>query len=470
MEEQLFIPMGMRKDFNKELTTQEDSQYLYDAHNIRVITRGDETTGSIINERGTRLVSNAIYGAYMGHAIINDKIVLFTHDDANTQIESPSKASAIIVEQGTDDTHLFYKWTLEGLAAKTFSGTMSLRIYEILEENSINILWSKTFTKEEILENFLDKPIKFTIGILEGTYNNIKFEVTLSDSGYEFSEPSATYNGTEFTVDIKSSITYKTDNVERNIPVIINNKLQNGWEKFFSGGTIVLTRQGFDPIYQKIPLSYDSTKPTIYWFNNLEIDESQSLKIDVLLNYPSGSFLTRELIPIQENSPYYGIVCNIITHKNIGAENTSNNKQIKDRIYLINDDGSINKLLFKGDLGFSFDYPIEAVPYYEGIKIQKVYWTDGLNPTRVINIARTIDPTDNTQFDFVPTLKLEETVQIYKVDASSEGRAPGVVQYILTYVNKFLQESNPFFVSSLYYTSFSDRAGSPEDIVYSALS
>ena len=48
MEEQLFIPIGMRKDFNKELTTQEDSQYLYDAHNISVITRDDETTGSII--------------------------------------------------------------------------------------------------------------------------------------------------------------------------------------------------------------------------------------------------------------------------------------------------------------------------------------------------------------------------------------------------------------------------------------
>ena len=92
MEEQLFIPMGMRKDFNKELTTQEDSQYLYDAHNIRVITRGDETTGSIINEKGTELISTTILGAYMGHAIINDKIVLFTHNDAYTLIKPPSKA------------------------------------------------------------------------------------------------------------------------------------------------------------------------------------------------------------------------------------------------------------------------------------------------------------------------------------------------------------------------------------------
>ena len=38
MEEQLFMPMGMRKDFNKELITQEDSQYLYDAHNIRAVS------------------------------------------------------------------------------------------------------------------------------------------------------------------------------------------------------------------------------------------------------------------------------------------------------------------------------------------------------------------------------------------------------------------------------------------------
>ena len=89
MEEQLFMPMGMRKDFNKELTTQEDSQYLYDAHNIRVITRDDETTGSIINEKGTQLVSDAIQGAYMGHATINDKIVVFTHNDAYDVVIRP---------------------------------------------------------------------------------------------------------------------------------------------------------------------------------------------------------------------------------------------------------------------------------------------------------------------------------------------------------------------------------------------
>lgn len=470
MEEQLFIPMGMRKDFNKELTTQEDSQYLYDAHNIRVITRGDETTGSIINEKGTELISTTILGAYMGHAIINDKIVLFTHNDAYTLIKPPSKAPAPIVEQGTDDTHLFYNWTLEGLAAKTFSGTVSLRIYESLEEDNINILWSKILTKEEILETFLDKPIKFTIGILEGAYNNIKFEITLSDSGYEFSEPLITYNETEFKVDIESSITYKLGNTERNVPVIINNNFQNRWEQFFSGGKIVLTRQDFDPIYQDIILSSDRTKPIIYWFNNLEIDDSQSLEIDVILNYPGNSFLTREIILLQE-SPYYGVICNITTNENIELGDEDGDYKVKDRIYLIEnkEESSIALTkLFEGDLGFSFDYPIEAVSYYEGVNIQKVYWTDGLNPTRVINIARTIDPTDNTQFDFVPTLKLEENVQIYKVDASSEGRAPGVVQYIFTYVNKFLQESNPFFVSSLYYTSFSDRAGSPEDIVYSA--
>lgn len=471
MEEQLFIPMGMRKDFNKELTTQEDSQYLYDAHNIRIITRGDETTGSIINERGTQLLSDAyISGAYMGHAIINDKIVLFTHNDAYTIIKPPSKVPELIDSKGIDNTHLFYNWTLEGLASKTFSGTVSLYIYETLEGDNINLLWSKVLTKEKIVETFLDKPINFTIGILEGAYNNIKFEVVLSDSGYEFSEPSATYNDAEFTVDIKSSITYKTDNVERNVPVIINNNLQKRWEYFFSGGKIVLTRQDIDPIYQDIILSSDPTKPTIYWFNKLEIDDSQSLAIDVSLNYPGNRFLTRNIISLQEN-PYYGVICNITTNENIETDDEDGDYKVKDRIYLIEnkEETSVQiTKLFEGDLGLSFDYPIEAVPYYEGIKIQKVYWTDGLNPTRVINIARTIDPTDNTQFDFVPTLKLEETVQIHKVNASSEGRAPGVVQYILTYVNKFLQESNPFFVSSLYYTSFSDRAGSPEDIVYSA--
>ena len=469
MEEQLFMPMGMRKDFNKELITQEDSQYLYDAHNIRVITRGDETTGSIINERGTKLASSVIKGAYMGHATINDKVVVFTHNDSYDIITKPEKSPEYVNRKGTDESHLFYTWKLIDIAAKTFSGTATLSIYEINVEGNNKTLWSKVLTKEEILETFLDRPVEYIIGILEGTLQNIQFEVVLSDSKYQNSRTASEYTESNLTVKVESNITYKGDSTVMNVPVIINNNTQNKWEQFFSGGKIVLQRQGFDTIYQDIQLSSDHNKPTIYWFDNLEIQDTNTLKIDVIFNSPGNNFLTKTLSYLQDNNPCYGVLCDIETNPNIVAG--EGDYQIKDRIYLIeNTEETIVNVtkLFEGNLNFSFDYPIEAVSYYEGINIQKVYWTDGLNPTRVINIARTIDPTDDTQFDFVPTLKLEESVQINKVDAASEGRAPGVIQYIFTYVNKFLQESNPFFVSSLYYTSFADRAGSPEDVVYSA--
>ena len=471
MEEQLFMPMGMRKDFNKELTTQEDSQYLYDAHNIRVITRDDETTGSIINEKGTQLVSDVIQGAYMGHATINDKIVVFTHNDAYDVVNRPESEPEYVDRQGTDSSHRFYIWKLTGVAANTFSGTLTISIDKISEEGDKKTLWSKILTKEEVLETFLDKPIEFVIGVLEGNLNDIQFGAVLSDSKYKCGRVDWTEDTTNWAVEITTLITHKVDYTAVNVPVIINNNTQNKWERLFSGGKITLQRRGFDPIYQDIKLSPDHDKPTIYWFNDLDIQGFGDLEVDVILNPPGSNFLTREIINLQGGDPCFGIICNIRTDPGIEIEDEDRDYQIKDRIYLVeNTEGTLVNVtkLFEGNLNFSFDYPIEAVSYYEGVNIQKVYWTDGLNPTRVINIARTIDPTDQTQFDFVPTLKLEETVQINKSDTASKGRAPGVIQYIFTYVNKFLQESNPFFISSLYYTSFADRAGSPEDVVYSA--
>ena len=470
MEEQLFMPMGMRKDFNKELTTQEDSQYLYDAHNIRVITRGDETTGSIINEKGTQLASDVIQGAYMGHATINDKVIVFTHNDAYDVVNRPNKDPEYINKQGIDDSHRFYTWKLSGLAAKTFSGTITLSIVEDDEDGNIKTLWRKILTKEEVLSTFLNQEVIFNVGILECNWHYIQFGVVLSDYKYENLSTNVVENKDKWTVDVESPINYKAGYTEMNVPIIINNNTTNNWEQFFSGGKIILTRQNFNPIYKDIQLSPDHTKPTIYWFDDLEVAGYGDLEVDVILDPPGSNFLIRELILLGNDSSY-GVMCNVVTNPGIEIKDEDKDYQIKDRIYLVeNTEGtSVNVTkLFEGNLNFSFDYPIEAVSYYEGVNIQKVYWTDGLNPTRVINIARTIDPTDQTQFDFVPTLKLEETVQINKVDAASEGRAPGVIQYIFTYVNKFLQESNPFFVSSLYYTSFADRAGSPEDVVYSA--
>lgn len=110
------------------------------------------------------------------------------------------------------------------------------------------------------------------------------------------------------------------------------------------------------------------------------------------------------------------------------------------------------------------DNPIEAFGVYENDLVQKVYWVDGVNQPRVINICRENENYTHESFDFVQTLKLEESVQVEK--QYSEGLfAPGTIQYAFTYYNKYGQETNIFYTTPLNYISPKDRGGNPEERV-----
>lgn len=155
----------------------------------------------------------------------------------------------------------------------------------------------------------------------------------------------------------------------------------------------------------------------------------------------------------------------------IGEESTIDlDSNFDDGIYkLWFSDGYLNgKKLFKGNLGFDFKYPIEAISFYENSDIKKVYWVDGINQPRVINIAAAndvINKWNNYSFDFVRTLKLQEEVTIKRDIVSSGTFAPGVIQYVFTYFTVYGQESNIFYTSPLYYVSYNNRGASPEDKV-----
>ena len=123
-------------------------------------------------------------------------------------------------------------------------------------------------------------------------------------------------------------------------------------------------------------------------------------------------------------------------------------------------------------LGFDADYPIEAIGDYENENIQKVYWVDGKNQPRVINIADVNGSPHQYSwsgaFDFVPELKLNETVTVTRNTGSSGQFPAGVIQYAFSYYNKYGQESNIFHTTPLYYISFFDRGGSPEAVISNA--
>lgn len=149
---------------------------------------------------------------------------------------------------------------------------------------------------------------------------------------------------------------------------------------------------------------------------------------------------------------------------------SGNTEDKKDCIYKLwfNNNELNGNLLYKGNLNFNYKNPIEAISFYENDSIRKVYWTDGLNQPRVINIAASSDiisKWDNNSFDFVRKLKLQEDVEINRDLVSGGTFAPGVIQYSFTYFNKYGQESNIFYTSPLFYISYNNRGASPEDNV-----
>lgn len=145
-------------------------------------------------------------------------------------------------------------------------------------------------------------------------------------------------------------------------------------------------------------------------------------------------------------------------------------------------------ILFKGNLNFDPKFPAQVISDFESELIQKVYWVDGKNPPRVINIAKpellsaAYNMTLNSKeagysetykdepFDFVQKLELKEEVEAKRLLDGNGVFPAGVIQYAFTYYNKYGQESNIFHTTELLYISHSDRGGSPEDNISTAFS
>lgn len=123
----------------------------------------------------------------------------------------------------------------------------------------------------------------------------------------------------------------------------------------------------------------------------------------------------------------------------------------KDHIYRceISGDNVTIATVFSGNAGFALDHPIETLPAYENKDIQKVYWVDGLNQPRVVNIKNN-NLEDSDILNFSRELALHEIFRVKKF--STGGEFPtGTVQYAFSYYNKFGQETKLVDVSPLYY-------------------
>lgn len=133
-----------------------------------------------------------------------------------------------------------------------------------------------------------------------------------------------------------------------------------------------------------------------------------------------------------------------------------------DRIYRIANLSTV-VLLAEMDMKFSPNHPLTTSTLYETATVQKVYFVDGINQPRVINITSPSQPTFPQGYDFAPVLQYNHSVTITKNLLG--GLFPsGTIQYACTYFNKFGAETGVFYLSSLYYLSGTDRALAPDEL------
>lgn len=132
------------------------------------------------------------------------------------------------------------------------------------------------------------------------------------------------------------------------------------------------------------------------------------------------------------------------------------------------DDGFEYLLLYHGSLGLKTTSPIESLPIYENEDLQKVYWVDGINQPRVINIMAPEDiryKWNDNSFNFIPELEMREKIEVKRNITASGVFSPGTIQYAFSYYNLYGAESNIFYTTPLYYISYNNRGASPEDKV-----
>ena len=125
---------------------------------------------------------------------------------------------------------------------------------------------------------------------------------------------------------------------------------------------------------------------------------------------------------------------------------------------------TVHTLFDESDLNIRPKKPLEFTSYFEAEGVIKIYWVDGVNQLRFMNIMVDEPYTDPNDFNTTPELKLEEVVTVEQIEGNGQFPA-GVIKYALTYVNKLGAESNIFYITKLHSIQYPTRAASPQEYI-----
>lgn len=506
---------GLQRDKSPLLHQQ---QYLYDARNIRLTARDGDTLLETTNEKSTKDTGVTLVGKCVGHAVIGKYLVVFTHSERDYATESNKSHLEDLLEA--------YRKIIDSLEAgknalvkPTEPDNKPEKELSEVDYNDLdyrNALWQYDYFKNETYKNDAGETVsrgsstegilksgdgigKQYVAMLKGLIDNwdaYTDEGTLASKEQDimnwWSGTAKNYrNPDDGSADVgetrdlgdgifTSKTTVSNEYNDR------NDVLEDIWKDEASvnedgeeeDGKWTQIENKYNEQKSKLEANkkeYDDLKAKWDEYNE---DEAKYKNDQKAYNEAINNYDER----IDANQKSYDEVKAALESGTEGKATVD-----VDLIYRIDlsPETPAVALLYGGELGFDNDHMLDAVTSYESEDVQKVYWVDGKNQPRMMNICKDYGDfsayslgadgkslvgksrknyKSHVPFDFVRQMSLAERVTVTKRENADGAFPAGVLQYIATYYDRYGQETNPFYVSPLLYTSHSNRGGSPEDV------
>lgn len=258
----------------------QDKNFLWDAHNIRLTTREGETMLSITNEKSTKLIFSFEAGeTYIGHIVIGDYLVVFTHGRHDTIYRiNLIDMQKVILYRG-DDLNFDASYPAQLIA--DYESELVQKVYWTDSRNGPRVI---NISKPELLESgklddyssvYKDHPF----GFVQALTLNEKVNVSRLTNG----------NGIFPSGVIQYVITYyykygqESNIVYTSEPLYISHKDRGGSPEDRISTAFEISveglQEGFDylRIYSIIRTSIDAT-PTVKRVTDIELSNSKSIK------------------------------------------------------------------------------------------------------------------------------------------------------------------------------------------------
>lgn len=199
-------------------------------------------------------------------------------------------------------------------------------------------------------------------------------------------------------------------------------------------------------------------------------NEKGNSEIKVLDNNGNRFNIAGKILGIIQCTPSMAVIFTYVSnHQNI----------IYRVIYDSKQNALIARITASGDFGIPPTYvsgkaiDISGLFVYEHSELQKIYWVDGVNQLRYLNIADSylnslieygenaeiVHPayvTEVNRLNSSPTFKVDHHIEVKRIPGGGVF-SPGVIQWAFTYFNKYGAETNIVDMTPLYYLSEEDR-------------